>query len=157
MQIKANIAVTFNDSHSFYWWLCIKFLPQFGENLMHYFPAIVPHRHTLWTVNCTCVRLLHVHFPLLFFWNENFPSIHFISFIITWITFGVWIWISSHVQHNFYLYNMCNASIQLNQSRCQVIWWRFGFMLPDINIKFNLRWVFYRCDITQKKLIFLLF
>lgn len=140
MQIKANISVTFNDSHSFYWWLRIKFLPQFGENLMHYFPAIVTH----WFYKCKLYvcSVLHVHS-----WNGNFYL--YISFIITWITFGVWNFSHARSTH---IYNMCNASIQLNQSRCQVvIWWRFGPMLPDINIKFNLRWFFYRCDIKKKE------
>lgn len=91
----------------------------------------------------------------IFFWfgNENFLSIHFIYYYVNNIRRMDMDFFSCSTQY-LHLYNMCNASIQLNQSRCQVIWWRFGFMLPDINIKFNLRWVFYRCDITQKKIDF---
>lgn len=146
MQIKANIAVTFNDSHSFYWWLCIKFLPQFGENLMHYFPAIVPHRFSN-------VKLVHVFSsPWCIFQLEwELSSIHFIYYYVNNIRrMDMDFFSCSTHNYTLHIYNMCNASIQLNQSRCQVIWWRFGFMLPDINIKFNLRWVFYRCDIKKK-------
>lgn len=125
MQIKPNIAVTFNDSHSFYWWLCIKFLPQFGGKfnalLSGYSPRITHiHIHVVLRSLALCLShqivnglelwtCVHVHqfspcdFSIFFGMGTRFhphPSIHFIYYYVNNIQ-RIWIWISSYGSQHF--------------------------------------------------------